>query len=143
MKSFACATLLSAFASADDCSYFYDLGCSSGDVTTNPDDWAERSFQTYLPGSDLYKEEYEGLGRVMCYNHIQYDDTRTNATVTARCRQHSSITELTYNWNDEGFAAADSYSVDGQMNTPLTLQVKANDGTTDYTITLEPVSFIW
>ena len=63
--------------------------------------------------------------------------------MTARCRKHSSITELTYNWNGEDFAAADSYSVDSGMDSPLTLQVKANDGTTDYTITLEPVSFIW
>ena len=71
MKSFACAALMSVMALADDdCSYFQGLQCTSGDQTTNPDDWAERSFQTYLPGSDLYKDEYEGLGRVMCYNHI-------------------------------------------------------------------------
>lgn len=113
-------------------------------MTTNPADWADRSFQTYLPGSDLYKEEYEGLGRVMCYNHIKYDDAaRTSATVTARCRQHSSITDLTYNWNGEDFSASDSYSVDSSFDSTLTLQVKANDGSTDYTITLEPVSFVW
>lgn len=80
----------------------------------------------------------------MCYNHIQYDDdSRTSATVTARCRQHSSITDLTYNWNAEDFSSSDSYQVDSSFSEPLTLVVKANDGSTDYTITLEPVSFVW
>ena len=144
MKSFACLALISAFASAEDCSFYQNLGCTGGDVTKNPADWANRSFQTYLPGSDLYKEEYEGLGRVMCYNHIKYDDeSKTSATVTARCRQHSSITDLSFDWNNEGFSGKDTYSVDSSFDSSLTLQVKANDGSTDYTITLEPVDFIW
>jgi hypothetical protein len=75
--SFSTSLLVSAVAASgflhdNDCSYFYDLQCSSGDATTNPPEWADRSFQTYLPGSAKYKEEYEGLGRVMCYNQITY-----------------------------------------------------------------------
>ena len=70
MKYFSTALLLATSALADDCSYFYDLGCSSGDATTNPPEWAERSFQTYLPTSEKYEEQFAGLGRVMCYNHI-------------------------------------------------------------------------
>ncbi len=64
------SALIASMATAVDCSYFYNLGCTSGSATTNPPDWADRSFQTYLPGSAHYKEEYAGLGRVMCYNHI-------------------------------------------------------------------------
>ena len=36
--------LISVLATADDCSWFQDLGCTAGDVTTNPTDWADRSF---------------------------------------------------------------------------------------------------
>ncbi len=102
MKSFTAASVIAVAAFADDCSYYYNLGCSSGDVTTNPPDWADRSFQTYLPGSDKYQEQYEGLGRVMCYNHIKYDESRSSATVTARCRTHNSVQSVSYNWNGEG-----------------------------------------
>ncbi len=103
MKSFVAASVIAVAAFAEDCSYFYDLGCSAGDVTTNPPEWAERSFQTYLPGSEKYQDQYEGLGRVMCYNHILYDNAvRASGMVTARCRTHSSITSIQYNWNGEG-----------------------------------------
>ncbi len=44
MKSFTAASVIAVAAFADDCSYYYNLGCSSGDVTTNPPDWADRSF---------------------------------------------------------------------------------------------------
>jgi len=56
MKSYTVASVLAVAALADDCSYFYDLGCTSGDVTTNPSDWADRSFQTYLPGSKKFQD---------------------------------------------------------------------------------------
>ena len=46
------------------------MGCKSGTQTTNPPEWAERSFQTFLPGDPNYKPEFEGLGRVMCYTAI-------------------------------------------------------------------------
>jgi len=80
----------------------------------------------------------------MCYNHIQYTDaSRQSATVTARCRQHNSVTSLEYNWNGEGFQGDDTYTIDSSFADALSLTVKANDGTTDYTITLEPVNFMW
>ena len=79
----------------------------------------------------------------MCYNHLQYDESRTSATVTARCRQHSSIVDIQYNWNGEGYQSSDSYDVDSSFADTLTLDVKVNDGTTDYSITLEPLNFIW
>ena len=70
IKTFGAALIAATASAQTDCSYFYNLQCTSGSVTTNPADWANRSFQTWLPGSDKYKPEYEGLGRVMCYNHI-------------------------------------------------------------------------
>ena len=111
MKTFASVAIAAASASATDCSYFYDLGCTSGDVTTNPAEWADRSFQTYLPGSDKYQEQYEGLGRVMCYNQIKYDADRSGATVTARCRTHSNISSVQYKWGDSEFAPTRSMLV--------------------------------
>jgi len=70
MKGFTVAALMAVCSIADDCSFFQGLQCTSGSQTTNPPDWADRSFQTYLPGSAHYNEAYQGLGRVMCYNHI-------------------------------------------------------------------------
>ena len=69
-RSFAATLMTSVAVAQTDCSYFYNLGCADGSTTTNPPDWANRSFQTPLPGSPDYKPEYEGLGRVMCYNNI-------------------------------------------------------------------------
>jgi hypothetical protein len=87
----------------DDCSNFNgNLGCTDGQQTRYPDDWSKRSFQTFLkdgPDAALYKDEYEGLGRVMCYNQIVYSKDKSSATVSAKCRQHDSITKLEYNWN--------------------------------------------
>jgi hypothetical protein len=79
------------------------MGCRSGQETKNPADWADRSFQTPLPGDNYYKKEYQGLGRVACFNDIKYNAGRTSATVEVRCRKHSSITSLKYNFNKSGF----------------------------------------
>ena len=140
----AFASAANAFLMDDDCSYFYNLQCTSGDQTTNPPDWAERSFQTYLPGSANYKEEYEGLGRVMCYNNITYSEDRQRATVEAVCRQHSSVTKLEYNWNNQGYTDMNTYMASGEDVDAVPLTVKATDGdANEYTITMEPVNFIW
>lgn len=128
----------------EDCSYFQNLQCTSGEQTNQPAEWADRSFQTYLPGSANYKDAYQGLGRVMCYNHIQYDSDRTSATVTARCRQHSSIKSIQFNWNGEGMQDSNTYKADGSLgDAPLTLEVSVNDGSDTFTITPEAVNFIW
>jgi hypothetical protein len=52
------AALLAPLALAHDCSYFYDLQCTSGDQTNQPESWTNRTFQTPLPGSDNWKPEY-------------------------------------------------------------------------------------
>ncbi len=52
------------------------MGCTSGQATNPPADWQQRSFQTPLPHDPYYKPEYEGLGRVMCYNNIVYSSDR-------------------------------------------------------------------
>lgn len=63
--------LSSSGVGAEDCSNFNgEMGCRSGQIATNPDDWAARIFQTPLPGDANYKKEYEGLGRIACYSHI-------------------------------------------------------------------------
>ena len=142
--TFASAALqATAFFSDDDCSYFYDLQCTSGDQTTNPPDWAERSFQTYLPGSAKYKDAYEGLGKVMCYNQITYSADRSSATVEAKCRQHSSVDSLQYNWNGEGYTDSATYQADSSLQDVLSLVVKATVGDQEYTITPESLNFIW
>jgi hypothetical protein len=148
MINFTKACLLSVAATmvqADDCSFFYDLGCSSGDVTTNPADWAERSFQTWLPGSEHYKEEYEGLGRIMCYNNYTYASDRQSATVEARCRTHKSVTEVQYNWNGEGFQSESTYQASSALgDDALTLTAKAIDGDgKEFTVTMEAINFAW
>jgi alpha-amylase len=143
--SFATALIATVAVAQTDCSYFYNLGCTSGSVTTNPPDWANRSFQTPLPGSAHYKPEYEGLGRVMCYNNIQYASDRKSATVEARCRTHSSVSNVSYNWNGEGFTSSKTYAAGSALGgKALSLVVKATDNAgVDYTITMESLNFIW
>lgn len=63
--------------------------------------------------------------------------------MTARCRTHSSVSSVQYNWGEQGFADEDSIHVGADQTDALTLQVKANDGSKDYTITLEPLNFVW
>ena len=62
------------------------MGCSSGQATKYPDDWANRSFQTFLPGDAQYKDSYQSLGRIMCYNGFVYASDRKSATLEVRCR---------------------------------------------------------
>jgi hypothetical protein len=91
----------------DDCSNFNgNVGCTSGDQTRYPDEWSKRAFQTFLPdGVDahMYKPEYEGLGRVMCYNQAVYSPNRDSATLHAKCRKHDSIVKMEYQWGSGDF----------------------------------------
>ena len=79
----------------DDCSNFNgNVGCKDGQQTRYPDEWNKRAFQTFLkdgPDAHMYKDEYEGLGRIMCYNKVTYGSDRQSATVEAICRKHDSI----------------------------------------------------
>jgi hypothetical protein len=132
----------------DDCSNFNgDTGCTSGQQTRYPDDWSKRSFQTFLkdgPDAHLYKPEYEGLGRVMCFNDIIYSADRSSANVTAKCRKHDSITKMEYNFNNEGFQSNATYAVNTSFSDALSLVVKATDGDgKEYTITQEVQNFVW
>jgi len=34
-----------------------------------------------LPGTPMWKEEYQGMGRVVCYNSIVYTSDRSSAQV--------------------------------------------------------------
>ena len=80
----------------------------------------------------------------MCYNNITYDSSRTSATVEAVCRQHSSVYKLEYNWNAEGFLCENTYDVDSSFAGKLSLIVRATDSDgTEYTITMEPLNFIF
>ena len=92
----------------DECSNFNgNVGCKGGDDTRYPDDWSKRAFQTFLPDGvdkDMYKPEYEGLGRVMCYNQAIYSPNRESATLKAVCRQHDSIVKMKYKWGDNDFS---------------------------------------
>lgn len=105
---------------AADCSNFQgEMGCSSGSVTKNPEDWANRSFQTFLPGDSQYKKEYESLGRVMCYSAIKYASDRKSAEVEIRCRQHSSIKSLSYNFDNKGYQSSKTFKVDSSFSNVL------------------------
>lgn len=138
------ANLFAALASADDCSFFQGLSCTSGSQTTNPSDWVNRSFQTPLPNSPNHKDGMQGYGRVVCYNHIQYNSARTSAEVTATCRKHDSITKMEYNWNGAGFTSSATFNATSSLTEALSLTVKATDAAgVAYTIDLESPNFIW
>ena len=91
------------------------MGCISGSATNPPADWINRSFQTPLPHDPYYKEGYEGLGRVMCYNNIVYNSGRTQATVEVRCRQHSSVNKVQYNFNNQGFGDSNKFTASNTL----------------------------
>lgn len=132
----------------DDCSNFNGhVGCTDGQQTRYPDDWSQRAFQTFLKdGVDahMYKPEYEGLGRIMCYNKVTYMADKTTAKCEAICRKHDSIVDVQYNWNNTGFSSDSTVSTDTKLKDAMTLVVKAKDGDgKEFQITVEPTNFIW
>lgn len=138
------AATASATATNEDCDYFYNLGCTSGDVTNNPADWASRTFQTPLPGSDDWEPRHQGYGRIQCFNKIVYNSDRSAADVEAVCRQHDSIEKVEYNWAGAGFVENSTFSLDSSFEDALSLTVKATDGSgSEFEITLQSPNFIW
>ena len=119
-------------AYGDDCSNFNGhVGCKGGQDTRYPDEWSNRAFQTFLPeGVDahMYKPEYEGLGRVMCYNQAVYTPNRQSATLHAKCRKHDSIVKMQYKWGEAEFSEESSHKAESSLSEALTLIVKATDG---------------
>jgi len=103
----------------DDCSNFNDhTGCTDGQQTRYPDDYGKRAFQTFLKDgvdSHMYRPEYEGLGRVMCFNNVVYSSDKSSATVTATCRKQESITKMEYNWNGAGFTENDTFAAGSDL----------------------------
>ncbi len=100
------------------------MGCASGQIATNPAEWAQRSFQSFLPGDANYKAGYEGLGRVMCYPDITYTSSaHTAANVDVKCKQHSSITKVEYNFNNKGWQENSKISVDSSSLPTSTLPI--------------------
>ena len=92
----------------------------------------------------MYKDTYEDLSRLMCYNHVVYDADRTSASVETLCRQHASITDVTYSYDGQDFAAANTFHADTSLHGDLTTVVKGKDkDMNEYKITLEPTNFIW
>lgn len=84
------------------------------------------------------------MGRIVCYNNITYASDRKSASVEARCRQHSSIVDVQYNWNNEGFQSNKTFNVGSSFATALTLVVKAVDASgAEFTITPEAPHFLW
>jgi len=84
------------------------------------------------------------MGRIVCYNNITYSSDRTSATVEARCRQHSSVVDVKYNWNNEGFQSNKTYQVGSSFASALTLVVKAVDASgSEFTISPEAPHFLW
>ena len=92
----------------------------------------------------MYKDTYEDLSRIMCYNHVKYNTDRTIATVETLCRQHASITELTYSYKGHDFTKANTFHTDSSFEGDLYTVVQGTDkDNNQYKITLEPTNFIW
>lgn len=64
--------------------------------------------------------------------------------VEVRCRQHSSITEVQFNFGGKGYQSSNELSVDQSLSEALTVSVQATDNqNVKWTITLEPLNFLW
>jgi len=80
----------------------------------------------------------------MCYNNIVYNSGRTSATVSVRCRQHSSINKVQYNYNGAGYVDTASFTVDSSFKDSLQVKVRGTDVNQDtWDITLESLNFVW
>jgi len=66
----------------------------------------------------------------MCYPAILYSSDRKSATVDVRCRAHSSITNIEYNFGGLGFQSDNEFLVDSSDlsgEDPLSIVVHATD----------------
>jgi len=130
--SLATAVAQAYYQGNEECGNFNgNVGCKGGDDTRYPDDWSKRAFQTFLedgPDAHMFKKEYEGLGRVMCYNQAVYNVDRTSATVYAQCRTHESVVKTEYKWGEQDFSSDGSFQADSSFKDDLVLIVKATDG---------------
>lgn len=81
---------------------------------------------------------------MVCFNKIVYNSSHTSAEVEAVCRQHSSITKMEYNWNNEGYSSSNKYAAGNALAGALSLTVRATDGDgTEFTISPEAPNFMW
>jgi hypothetical protein len=120
-KVLSLASLLSASLAhlvdlpEDDCSWFQDVGCTSGDQTNVPSDWSNKNFQTPLDSS-LFNPAY---GLLSCYSSTQYASGLQSAQVEVACRTHSDAQSVQYrfgesaDWQDSNSFQADGSSVTG------------------------------
>jgi hypothetical protein len=80
----------------------------------------------------------------MCYPAIQYNSSRTSATVEMRCRTHSSIKQVQFNFGGKGFQSGSTFAADSSMSQELSIVVQATDDSgKNYIQTLESLNFIW
>lgn len=84
----------------------------------------------------------------MCYMQTVYSEDRSSATVTAKCRQHDSVTKVEFNWDGRGFSDDSSMEVSASTfdasKGDLNLTVRATDDKgKQYEITVAPSNFIW
>jgi len=64
--------------------------------------------------------------------------------VEVRCRQHSTITKVQYNFNNQGFVDNNKFTVDKSFSNVLPVVVRGTDKFSNtWDITLEPLNFVW
>lgn len=127
----------------DDCSWFQDVGCTSGSQTNVPTDWSNKNFQTPLD-STKFNPAY---GLLSCYSSTQYASGLQSASVQVNCRTHSDAQSVQYRfgsngaWQDNATFAADSSSV---TEDNFQISIKASTASNgDFVLDLDPVNFVW
>ena len=63
----------------------------------------------------------------MCYPKIQYQSGLQAADVEIYCKKHSSIVDVKYNINSQGFQSDNKISLDSSFMDALSMEIKAHD----------------
>jgi hypothetical protein len=119
-------TLIFCLALAYACDTFNDeMSCQSGDQTDNPEDWADRVFQTPMKGEKGYLDSYEDLGRITCFADVTYAGDKHSANLDVVCKTHSEVKGLEYSYDGgKTFTSDGSFAANGDVSEPLKIVVR-------------------
>ncbi|TMW64869.1 hypothetical protein Poli38472_009036 [Pythium oligandrum] len=125
------------------CSNYNGLDSCSGDQTSYPDNIEARRWQTPARNSSSWKAEFQDYRSLQGYAHVVYASNRLSATVTVRTYLRvTSGTTCTFSYNG-ATSSSNQYAATSSLMTDLNIVVTCVNGSNTWTLTLDPVNFVW
>jgi len=90
----------------------------------------------------LYRSTYQDYRSLQGYAHVVYASGRTSATVTVRTALRVSTATCTYSFNGVSQSSA-NYAATSSLATDLNIVVTCTSGSNTWTLSLDPVNFVW